>query len=105
MLYKIFLVHVSVFTLKRATGSFAKLKYVLQMLHNPCTGKMAMMTTSGGTILVTMPVLMMNIGGVEKCMVMTLTVAASTVSSQPTVCTAPTATTADEAASALGRNR
>lgn len=61
--------------------------------------------TSGGTILVMIPVLMMITFDVEKCTAMTLTDAASTVSSQHIACTALTATTADEAASAHGHNR
>lgn len=63
------------------------------------------MTISGGTILVMMPVLMMIIGVVETCMLMILTDAVSTVSSQHTACTALIATTADEAALAQGHNR
>lgn len=58
---------------------------------------------SGGTILAMMPVLMKITGDVETAT--TLTDAASTVSGRHTACTAPTATTADEAASAHDHNR
>lgn len=67
-------------------------------------GKKAM-KTNGGTILVTTPALMTITNDVETCMQMTSIDAASTVNSQPTVCTALKATTADEAASAQGHNR
>lgn len=63
------------------------------------------MMTSGDTILVMMPVLMTITDVVEKCTVMTLTGAASTASSRHAVCTALTATTAGEAASAHVHNR
>lgn len=63
------------------------------------------MMTSGGTILVMMPVLMMIAVDVEKCMEMSLTDAVSTASSRHTAYTAPIATTADEAALAQGHNR
>lgn len=60
---------------------------------------------SGDTILVTMPVLMTITDDVGKCTAMTLTGAASTANSRHAVCTALTATTAGEAASAPGHNR
>lgn len=60
---------------------------------------------SGGTIPVMMPVSMMTTAVAESSLVMTLTDAASTVNSLHIVCTALTATTADEAASALGHSR
>lgn len=64
------------------------------------------MMISGGTIPVMMPVSMMITAVAEKCLLpMTLTDAASTASSRHIVCTALTATTADEAASAHGRSR
>lgn len=63
------------------------------------------MMTSGGTILVMIPVLMMITIDVETCMATTLTDAASTASSRHTACTALTATTAGEAASARGHSR
>lgn len=61
--------------------------------------------TLGSTILGMMPVLMMTTYVPETRMVMTLTDAAYTVSGPHTVCTAPTVTTADEAASAPDHNR
>lgn len=63
------------------------------------------MITNGDTTLDMMPVLMMTTAGVEKDTLMTLTAAAPTVSSRRTVYTVPTATTADEAASAHAPNR
>ena len=61
--------------------------------------------TSGGIILVMIPVLTMKIVAVETHMVMTSTGAAYTVSSQHTVRIAPRVTTADGAASAHDPNR
>lgn len=73
-------------------------------MNAPCTGEKATMS-SGAIILVMIPVLMMIIIGNETHMGMILTDAASTANSQPTVSTAPAATTAGEAASAPGHNR
>lgn len=63
------------------------------------------MMTSGGTILVTIPVLTMIIDGAGKCTVMILTAGVFTVSSRCTVCTVPIATTAGTAATAPGHSR
>lgn len=60
------------------------------------------MMTSGVTILVMIPVLTMNTSAKK---VMSLTDAAFTARGPHTVCTALTATTADEAASAHIHNR
>lgn len=63
------------------------------------------MTISGSTILVMMEVLMMTTDVAGKCAMTTLTGAVFIVSSPRTACTALTATTADEAASAHDHNR
>lgn len=63
------------------------------------------MMNSGATTLVTIPVLTTITTGVLKCMATTSIDAASIVSSRHTVCTALTATTAEEAASAHSRSR
>ena len=73
-------------------------------LNTPLIGKKAL-KTSGSTILATIPALMTITNDAEKFMAMSLIDAASTASSQHTVSTALKATTADEAASAQGRNR
>lgn len=59
---------------------------------------------SGGTILVMIPVLMMKTN-VETRMAMILIDAVYTARGLHTVCTAPTVSTADGAASAHDRNR
>lgn len=60
---------------------------------------------NGDIIPVTTAVLMMNTGAVATVTMMTLTAAASTVSSRRTACTALAATIADEAALAPDRSR
>lgn len=84
--------------------NFLKMCVLFLNTLQPFIGKMAMMT-SGGSILVMMPVLMMKIVAVGTCMVTTLTDAAYTASSRHTAFTAPTVTTADGAASAHDHNR